>query len=69
MRNKAVKTRIKNVIKSVRAAIEEKSKDTAKAAVITAQSVLQRASQKGVIHNNTASRKISRLMQAVNAIP
>jgi small subunit ribosomal protein S20 len=31
------------------------------------QSALQKASQKGIIHKNTASRKISRLSKLVHA--
>ena len=66
LRNKSMKTRIKNSLKSVRSAIEEKSKESAQTAFTLAKSILHKASQKGVIHDRTASRKISRLSRAIN---
>ncbi|MFV0420702.1 30S ribosomal protein S20 [Oleidesulfovibrio sp.] len=67
-RNRAVKTRIKNVIKSVRAAVTEKDKEQAQATLTEAMSVLDKASSKGVIHWKNAARKISRLSKAVDGI-
>ena len=43
-------------------------KTAAEAALKAAQPELQRAATKGVVHRNTASRKISRLASRVNAI-
>lgn len=57
LRNKAVKTRVKNVIKNVQAATGETVADDFKAA----QSAIDKAAKKGVIHHRTAARKISRL--------
>lgn len=67
-RNRAVKTRIKNVIKAVRAAVTEKDKEQAQAKLTEAMSVLDKASSKGVIHWKNAARKISRLSKAVDGI-
>ncbi|KPA17375.1 Ribosomal protein S20 [Candidatus Magnetomorum sp. HK-1] len=67
-RNKSTKTSIKNVIKKVLAAIEEKSKTSASAAMVTAQSVIDKASKQGVIHKRSASRKISRLTSRINQL-
>ena len=57
LRNKAVKTRVKNVTKDVLAATAETAADDLKAA----QSAIDKAAKKGVIHGRTAARKISRL--------
>lgn len=67
-RNKHTKTQVKNNIKKVMAAIEDKAYETAVAALKTAQSVIDKASKKGVIHKNAASRKISHLAQRINQL-
>lgn len=66
-RNRTVKTRIKNVVKTVRAAIKSDDKDTATQLLTTATSALDKAAGKGVIHWKKAARKISRLTKALNA--
>ncbi len=67
IRNKATKTRVKNIIKDLEQAIEEGSSEiTAK--LNTAKSVIDRASKKGVIHANNAGRKISRLTRLANSV-
>jgi small subunit ribosomal protein S20 len=68
LRNKSSRTRVKNVIKDVRAAIEENSAEKARVALTSAIPVIDKAAQKGAIHRNTASRKISRLTKQVNQI-
>lgn len=68
LRNKLRRTRVKNVIKRVRAAINERSPEAAKTALAAAIPVIHKAAQEGAIHRNTASRKISRLTRQVNAI-
>ena len=40
----------------------------AQAAVVEAESVMRKAASKGVYHDNTVSRKISRMNKAVNAM-
>lgn len=67
-RNRAVKTRIKNVVKQVRMAVEAKDKDQAQALLLKATTVLDKAASKKVLHWRTAARKVSRLSQAVNKI-
>ncbi|HEU6438395.1 30S ribosomal protein S20 [Nitratidesulfovibrio sp.] len=67
-RNRAAKTRIKNVVKAVRAAVLQKDKDTAAQALTDAMSVLDKAAGKGVIHWKKAARKISRLTKAVGSV-
>ncbi|RQD65581.1 30S ribosomal protein S20 [Desulfonatronovibrio magnus] len=67
-RNKAVKTRVKNATKAVRAAIEQKDSESASKALQLAASCIDKAAKKNVIHWRAASRKISRLSRAVNNI-
>ena len=68
MRNKSVKTRVKNIVKEVRLAVSENSKEAALKELNTAKSKIDNAAKKGVIHKKTASRKISRLSKLVNTI-
>jgi len=68
LRNKSSRTRVKNVIKDVRAAIEENSTEKAQTALASAIPVIDKAAQKGAVHPKTASRKISRLTKQVDQI-
>jgi len=68
MRNKAIKSKVKTMIKKVEAAIAAKDKAAAEAALKVATSEISKAASKGVYHKNTAARKISRLTIAVNKI-
>ena len=68
VRNKAVKTRVKHLTKEVRVASAEASKEDALAKLKAAQSIVDKALKKGVIHKKTAARKISRLSRLVNTI-
>ncbi|MDE5907600.1 MAG: 30S ribosomal protein S20 [Lachnospiraceae bacterium] len=65
-RNKAIKSGVKTAVKKVNAAIEAKDKDAAAKALVAATATIDKAATKGVYHKNTASRKVSRLAQAVN---
>ncbi len=67
MRNKAMKTRIKNTVKKFLAALEQGSIEEAEATFREAQSIIQRAVTKGTLHWRTAARKISRLSAKLNA--
>ena len=66
--NKARKSRIRTFLKKVEVAIASGNKDDAAAALREAQPELMRGVTKGVVHKNTASRKISRLSSRVKAI-
>ena len=65
-RNKAIKSGVKTSVKKVTAAIDANDKEAAKAALVAATATIDKAASKGVFHKNTASRKVSRLAQAVN---
>ena len=67
-RNKAIRSKVKTSIKKVYAAIDQKDKEAAGAALQAAVSTISKAASKGVYHKNTSSRKISRLTKAVNAL-
>lgn len=67
-RNKAMKTRVKNAVKAVRAAVSEGNTEQASAALIAATSILDKAAQKKVLHWRNAGRKVSRLSQAVSKL-
>ena len=68
LRNKSNRTRVKKLIKGVRTAISENSAEAARTALAEAIPVIHKAAQKGAIHRNAASRKISRLTRQVNAL-
>ena len=65
-RNKAVKSRVKTYIKKVEAAVAAGDKAAAEAQLKVCTSELSKAAAKGIMHKNTASRKISRLSALVN---
>ena len=67
-RNKAIRSEVKTSIKKVEAAVAAGDKAAAQAAVVEAESVMRKAASKGVYHDNTVSRKISRMNKAVNAM-
>lgn len=67
-RNKSIKSSVKTSIKKVEAAVAAKDVETAKAALVEATSVIDKAESKGIYHKNNASRKVSRLSKAVNSI-
>jgi small subunit ribosomal protein S20 len=68
LRNKGYKTRVKNIIKEVQKAADEHSPEEARTAFTNAVSTIQKTASKGVIHRNTAARKISRLARRVNQL-
>ncbi len=66
--NKSRISRIRTFVKRVEAAIASGDKDTAQSALKDAQPELMRGVSKGVLHKNTASRKVSRLSARVKAV-
>ncbi len=67
LRNRARRTRMKNVIKSLEEALRT-NPELAQERLRDAISTIDRTAQKGVIHRKKAARKISRLASRVNAI-
>jgi small subunit ribosomal protein S20 len=68
LRNKAVRTRFRNLVKAVRMAVDSGDATQARDALAKAAPYLQKAAGKGVYHQNKVSRDISRLTVAVNAL-
>lgn len=66
--NKARRSRIRTYLRKVEEAIASGDKDAATAALRAAQPELMRGVTKGVMHKNTASRKMSRLSSRVKAL-
>ena len=64
-RNQGVRTRVKTAVKKVRESLEQGELAAAQQAFLAAARVIDKASSKGVVHRNTASRKIARLAKAV----
>ena len=69
LRNTSVLSAVKTVLKKVEEAIASGNREDAGKALLKAVRALNKAASKGVIHDNTASRKISRLTKKVNALP
>jgi small subunit ribosomal protein S20 len=69
LRNTSVLSSVKTVLKKVEEAIASGNREDAGKALLRAVTALNKAASKGVIHDNTASRKISRLTKKVNALP
>ena len=63
LRNRIFRGRARTFVGRARTAINSNDADTAKVAVVTAISALDRAAAKGVIHKNNAARRKSRLMK------
>lgn len=66
--NGARVSRIRTFVKQVEAAIESGDKEQALAAIRRVQPEIARGVSKGVLHKNTAARKISRLTRRVAAL-
>jgi len=67
--NKARRTRMRTEVRKVEEAIAAGQKEAAVEALQAAEPILARTAQKGVIHKNAASRKVSRLAARVKAMP
>lgn len=68
LRNRSVKTRVKSIVKQVRQATAENSAEAANSNLVTAQSVIDKAAKKGILHKRTAARKISRLNKLTRSV-
>ncbi len=64
LRNRVVKTRVKSAVKKVHSAAG--AGDDVNTRLVAAQSLIDKAAKKGVIHKRAAARKISRLAARAN---
>ncbi len=67
-RNLARRTYLKTVVKKVVVAVEHGDAGQAQQLLKRAQAALARAKGKGVVHANTAARKVSRLARKINTL-
>lgn len=66
--NKNRTSRVRSTVRKVEEAISAGNRAAAEAALRAAEPELMRGAQKGVIHKNAASRKVSRLTARVRGI-
>ena len=66
--NKMRRSRMRSFLRKVEEAIASGDKASAAEALKAAQPEIMRAAQKGVVHKNTASRKVSRLAHRIGAL-
>ena len=65
LRNRAVKTRVKNIVKEFNVAVQAEDNEAASTKLKSAQSQIDKAAKQGVLHRRTAARKISRLSKSI----
>lgn len=68
LRNRAVRSELKTLVKHVQAAVEEGDKDAAVVAANRAYKRLDQAASKGIIHKNQASNRKSGVARLVNSL-
>jgi small subunit ribosomal protein S20 len=68
VRNRAVTSAVRTLVKRVRTAIASKDKTAASQALKDATIALDRAASKGVFHVKAASRTVARLSAAVHKL-
>ncbi len=66
--NKVRRSQMRTSVRNVEEAIASGDKKAAQDALKAAQPAIIRAANKGIIHKNAASRKVSRLASRINAI-
>jgi small subunit ribosomal protein S20 len=66
--NRNRRSRVRTFVRKVEEALAAGDRSAAEAAFAAAQPELMRAANRGVLHKNTASRKVSRLAQRVKAL-
>jgi small subunit ribosomal protein S20 len=66
--NRSRRSRMRTFIRKVEEAIATGDQTAAQAALRAAEPEIMRAAQKGIVHKNTASRKVSRLASRIRTI-
>jgi small subunit ribosomal protein S20 len=66
--NKSRRSQMRTYLREVEEAIAARDAKAAAVALHEAEPLLARAAQKGIVHKNAASRKISRLTKRVKAL-
>ena len=68
LRNRAIKTRLRHLVRQVRAAVSTRDSDAAAKTLASAARALDKAVTKGVLHRNNAARRVARLARAVSQL-
>ena len=63
--NKARRSRLRTAVRKVEEAISSGDRAAAVFAMVEAEPAIVRAGQKGIVHRNAASRKVSRLAHRI----
>lgn len=66
--NRSRRSKMRTYVRKVEEALASGDANAARDALATAEPIMMRAAQKGVVHKNTASRSISRLTRRVKAL-
>ncbi|MBN9080647.1 MAG: 30S ribosomal protein S20 [Rhizobiales bacterium 62-17] len=66
--NRSRRSAMRTYVRKLEEAIASGDAAAAKSAFDTAAPIIMRAAQKGILHKNTASRKVSRLAHRVKAL-
>jgi small subunit ribosomal protein S20 len=66
--NRQRRSKMRTFVRKVEEAIVAGDQVAAQTALAVAEPILMRAAQKGIVHRNTASRKVSRLTARVAAL-
>ena len=66
--NRGMRSNLRSALKAIRAALDGKDLDAAKAALSKTVSIVDKMAAKGIIHRNTAGRYKSRLAAHVTRV-
>jgi len=66
--NRSRRSRMRTFLRKVEEAIASGDQTAAQAALRAAQPEIMRAAQNGIVHKNTASRKVSRLASRIRTL-
>lgn len=66
--NKVRRTKLRSYLRKMEETLKEGKKQEAQTQLKTVQPIIMKAASKGIIHKNTAARKMSRLSARVKAI-
>jgi small subunit ribosomal protein S20 len=67
LRNRSARKTLKTLLKNVESAVKENNVEDSSIALKKAVRGIDKAASKGILHRNTASRKVSRLSKLVNS--
>jgi small subunit ribosomal protein S20 len=68
LRNRAVKSRLRHLVREARTALSTRDAEAATKSFAIAAQALDKAVTKGVLHRNSAARRVSRLARALSQL-